>query len=86
MKNILKPLTKKVLILLGITAAASSIDGVIYKKMFGSVSPSDLASEIAVSKISNVEINDMMEIIKSLEESGLLIKDVRETVKDETKE
>ena len=86
MKNILKPLTKKVLILLGITAAASSIDGVIHKKMFGSVSPSDLASEIAVLKISNVEINDMMEIIKSLEESGLLIKDVRETVKDETKE
>ena len=35
---------------------------------------------------SNEEINDIMEIIKSFEESGLLIKDVSETTKNEAKE
>ena len=36
--------------------------------------------------ISNKEMNDIMEIVKSLEESGLLIKRVSETIKNETKE
>ena len=36
--------------------------------------------------ISNEEMNDIMKIIKSLEESGLLIKSVSETIKNETKE
>ena len=36
--------------------------------------------------ISNVEMNDIMNIVKSLEESGLLIKDVNETTKNEVKE
>ena len=36
--------------------------------------------------ISNEEIKDVMKIIKSLEESGLLIKDVREIIKNEVKE
>ena len=36
--------------------------------------------------ISNEEINDVMKIVKSFEESGLLIKGVREAVKDEAKE
>ena len=36
--------------------------------------------------ISNEEVNDIMKIIKSLEESGLLIKDVSETIKNEVKE
>ena len=31
---------------------------------------------------SNEEMNDIMEIIKSFEESGLLIKDVSETIKN----
>ena len=35
---------------------------------------------------SNEEMNDIMEIIKSFEESGLLIKDVSETIKNEAKE
>ena len=36
--------------------------------------------------IFNEEINDFMKIVKSLEESGLLIKGVSETIENETKE
>ena len=35
--------------------------------------------------ISNEEMNDIMKMIKSLEESGLLIKGVSETIKNEAK-
>ena len=37
----------------------------------------------AIVIISNEEMNDIIKIIKSLEESGLLIKDVTETIKNE---
>ena len=36
--------------------------------------------------ISNEETNDIMKIVKSLEESGLLIKIVSKTIKNEAKE
>ena len=36
--------------------------------------------------ISNDEINDIIKIIKSLEDSGLLLKGVTETVQNEVKE
>ena len=36
--------------------------------------------------ISNEGMNDIMKIIKSLEESGLFIKGVSETIKNEAKE
>ena len=36
--------------------------------------------------ISNEEMNDIMKIIKSLDEFGLLIKGVSETIKKEAKE
>ena len=36
--------------------------------------------------ISNEEVNDITKIIKSLEKSGLLIKCVSETIKNEGKE
>ena len=36
--------------------------------------------------ISNEEMNDIMKIVKSLEESGLLIKGVSQTIKNEAKE
>ena len=36
--------------------------------------------------IFNEEMNDIMRIVKSLEESGLLIKGVNETIKNEAKE
>ena len=36
--------------------------------------------------ISNDEINDIVKIVKSLEDSGLLLKGVTETVQNEVKE
>ena len=36
--------------------------------------------------ISNEEMNDIMKTVQPLEESGLLIKSVGETIKSETKE
>ena len=75
--NVLKPLAKSVLIPLGLTAA-SGTDSAIHKKMFGSGNTTLITS--------NKEMNDIMKIIKSLEESGLLINGVGETIKNEAKE
>ena len=76
-ENVLKLLAKSVLISLGLTAAASETDAGIHKKMFGSC--------VTTLIISNEEINDIMKIVKSLEESDLLIKSVSETIKNEAK-
>ena len=77
-KNVLKPLAKSVLIPLGLTAVVSAIDASIHKKMFGSGSMTLI--------ISNEEMNDIMKIVKSLVESGLLVKGVSKTIKNEAKE
>ena len=84
--NVLKPLPKSALIPLGLTTAALATDAAIHKKMFGSGRPSDLASGNTTLLISNEEMNDIMKIIKSLEESGLLIKGISEAIKNEAKE
>ena len=42
-------------------------------------------SGITILIVSNEEMNDIMEIVKSLEESGLLIRSVSETTKNEAK-
>ena len=76
--NVLKPLAKGVLIVLGLTAAASATNAAILKKMFG--------SGVTTLIISIEDMNDIMKIVKSLEESGLLIKRVNETIKNEAKE
>ena len=73
MKNVLKLLAKSVFIPLGLTVAASATDAAIHKKMFESG---------ITTIISNEEMNDIMKIVKSLEESGLLIKGVSETIKN----
>ena len=73
MRNILKPFAKSVLIPLGLTAAASAADQAIHKKMFG--------SGFTTLKISNEEMEDIMKIVNSLKDSGLLIKGVSETIK-----
>ena len=75
--NVLKPLAKSVLIPLRLTAAASAIDAAIHKKMFG--------SGFTTLIISNEEMEDIMKVVKSLENSGLLIKDTNETIKNEAK-
>ena len=84
--NVLKPLAKSVLIPLRLTASVSATDTAIHKKMFGSGCPSDLALRTMTLIISNEEMNDIMRIVKSLEESGLLIKGVSQTIKNKTKE
>ena len=72
--NVLKPLAKSILIPLGFTAAAASAkDAPIHKKMFGSGRSSDLPSRVTTLIISNEEMNDIMKIVKSLEESVCLI-------------
>ena len=76
--NVLKPLTKSILIPLGLTAAPAATDAAIHKKMFGS------GNTILI--VSNEGMNDIMKIIKSLEKSWLLIKGVIETIKNEAKE
>ena len=74
----LKPLAKSVLIPLELTAVTSATDAATYKTTFGSGNTTLI--------ISNKEMNDIMKIVKSLEESGLLIKGVSETIKNEAKE
>ena len=78
MKNVLKPLAKSVLITSEITAAVSATDAAIQKKRF--------SSGMTTLIISNEEMDDILKIIKSLEESGLLIKGVSKTIKNEAKE
>ena len=74
--NVIKSLAKSVLIALGLTGAASAADAGIHKKILGSGNNTTLI-------ISNDEINDIIKIIKSLEDSGLLLKWVTDTVKNE---
>ena len=76
--NVLKPLAKSVLIPLGLTAAASATDAAIDKEMF--------ESSMTTLITWNEEMNDIMKIVQLLEESGLLIKRVSETIKNEAKE
>ena len=78
MKNVLQPLVKSILISLGLKAATSAADAGIYKKILG--------SETTTLIISNEEMEDTMKIVKSLEDSGLLIKGVCETIQNEAKE
>ena len=77
MKNVLKPLAKSVLTPLGLTAAGLATDAAIHMKMFG--------SGMTTLMISNEKMNDIMKIVKSFEESLLLIKGVSETIKNEAK-
>ena len=74
------PLVKNVLAPLGLTAATSAIDGGIQKKIHGSG-----ATKGAGVKLIK-DMKDIMKIIKTLENSALLLKGVRTTIKNETKE
>ena len=82
----MKPLAKSVLIPLGLTAAAAATDAAIHKNMLRSGRPSDLASRVTILIISNEEMNEIVKIVKSLEESGLLIERISETIRNEEKE
>ena len=86
MKNVLKSIAKRVSIPLGLTAAVSAIDAAIHKNIFGPGRPRDLSLCVTTLISSNKEINDIMKIVNSLEESDLLIKYASETIKNEAKE
>ena len=73
MKNVIKPLAKGVLIHVG-----SAADGKTHKKISG--------SGTATLIISNDEMKVIIRIVKYLKESGLLLKGVSETIKNEAKE
>ena len=72
------PLAKNVLAPLGLSAAMSAIDGSIEKKMLGSGTTTLI--------ISNDEMDEILKLVKSLENSGVLLKGVSETIQHEAKE
>ena len=81
MKNVLTPLAKCVLLPLQLKAAiaaAAARDAAIHKKMFG--------SGFTTLIISREQMKDIMKMVKSLENSGLLIKGVIETTKNKPKD
>ena len=75
MKSVIKPLAKSVLIPLGLTAAASAADAGIHKKILRSGHNNN-----TILIISNDKMDDILKIVKSLEDSGILLKDVSETI------
>ena len=77
MKSVIKPLPKSVLIPLELTAAASAADAGIHKKILES------GHNNTTLIISN---DDILKAVKSLEESGVLLKGVSETIQHEVKE
>ena len=77
-KSVINPLAKSVLIPLGLTAAASAADAGLHKRILGSGNTTLI--------ISNKDMEDLIKIVKSLEDSGLLLKGVTETVQNEVKE
>ena len=75
-RNVIKPLAKNILIPLELTAAAAYAG--IHKKI--------LRSGTTTLIISNDERKGIIKIVKSLEESGLLIKAASKTIQNEAKE
>ena len=81
MKSVIKPLAKSVLLPLGLTAATSEADAGIHKKILGSGHDNN-----TTLRISNHEMDDILKIVKSLEDSGVLLKGVCETIQHDAKE
>ena len=73
MKSVIKSLAKIVLVPLGLTVAASAADAGIHKKILGSGYNTTLI-------ISNDKMEEILKIVRSLEDSGLLLKRVTETI------
>ena len=79
-KSVIKSSAKSVLIPLGLTAAASAADAGIHKKILGS------GHNNTTLIISNDEMDDILKIFKSLQNSGVLLKGASETIQHEAKE
>ena len=75
MKYVLTTLAKSVLIPLGL--AASATDAAIQNKIYESGTTALI--------ISNEEMEDLLKLVKSFEESGPLMKGISETIKNEPK-
>ena len=75
MKYVLTTLAKSVLIPLGL--AASATDAAIQNKIYESGTTALI--------ISNKEMEDLLKLVKSFEESGPLMKGISETIKNEPK-
>ena len=80
MKSVIKSLAKSFLVPLGLTAGASTADAGIHKKILGS------GHNNTTLITSNDEVDDILKIGKSLEDSGVLLKGVGETIQNEAKE
>ena len=78
MKNVFKQLAISVLILLVLTVATLATDAAIQKKIHGSRTKALI--------ISNEEMEDIMKIVQSFKETGLLIKGVSTKIENEVKE
>ena len=91
-ENVIKPLAKSVLIPLGLTAAASAGDPQIHKKILASGRHHSFTFSLSSAPktttliISSDKIKDLTEIVKSLEDFGLLLKEVSELIQNELKE
>ena len=70
LKSVIKPLG-----ILGLAAAASATDAAINKKILGSGNHTTLI-------ISNDDMQDLLKIVKSLENRGILLDGITETVKN----
>ena len=79
-KNVIEPLAESVLIPLGLTAHHQEQMQEYIKKISG---PGHNNTTLI---ISNNEMEDIIKIVKSLEDSGLLLKGVNETVQNEARE
>ena len=77
-RNVIQSLARSVLIPLGLTAPASAADPGIHKNVLG--------SGTITLRISNDEMEHVIKIVKSLQDSGLLLKGVSETVQNEAEE
>ena len=78
MQNVLTPLAKSILLKLELTTTASATDAAIHKKTYG--------SGMTTLIISNTEMDNIMKIVKSFEESSLLVRCISETTIKEAKE
>ena len=72
--KVANPLSKNVLALLRVTAGASAFDAGIQKKRHGSGTTTLI--------ILNKEMNDIMKIVRLLEDSSVLLKGVTKTIKN----
>ena len=83
LNNVINPLTKSILIPLGLTAAASAADSGILKILGSGKHPSRNTTTLI---IFNNELEDIIKIVKSLEDFGLLLNRINETIQNEAKE